>query len=59
MNLEGFEGDFEESSVGNTGISIHTVGSTAVRSIGDIDGLMFMTSSHTPITISNSFHTNQ
>ena len=48
--------DYLESSVENTGISIHTVPSTAIRSIWDMDALMFISSSHTPVSISSSFN---
>mmetsp|Transcript_17797 Transcript_17797/g.15707 ORF Transcript_17797/g.15707 Transcript_17797/m.15707 type:complete len:102 (-) Transcript_17797:92-397(-) len=53
------EENYEETSEENTGVSIHTVPSTAVRSIRDMDALMFISSSHTPVSISNSFGTNQ
>lgn len=48
----------EGSSALNTGISIHTVPSTAIRSAMDMEALLFLSSSHTPASMSNSFDTN-
>ena len=55
---EGDEMAEEGSSVENTRISVHTVPSTALRSLGDMDALLFISSSHTPVSNDYSLNTD-